>query len=127
MIKLLHLEDDPDIQEITQMALDMTGRFTLLQCSTGEEALAQAPGFAPDVLLLDVMVPGMSGPVVLSALRDLPGLADIPAIFMTARVQPSEVRALIEHGAIAVVSKPFDPLTLGSEIEMAMSRATETA
>ena len=76
-----------------------------------------------DALLLDVMVPGMSGPDVLKALRKLPGLERTPAIFMTARVQPSEVRDLMDHGAVAVISKPFDPLTLGPQIEAALAKA----
>lgn len=123
MIRLLHLEDDPDILEISQMALQMTGAFELMQCATGDDAIARAEAFAPDALLLDVMVPGTSGPDVLRALRKLPGLQEVPAIFMTARVQPSEVQDLLDQGAIAVIAKPFDPMSLGPQILAAVEDA----
>lgn len=116
MIRILHLEDDQDIIEISRMALEMTGDFELLQCSSGDEALSKAVAFKPDVLLLDVMMPGMSGPEALAALRQLSGLEQTPAIFVTARVQKGEVNALIAEGASKVIAKPFDPLTLGSQI-----------
>ncbi len=123
MIRLLHLEDDPDILEISQMALQMTGAFELLQCATGDDAIARAGAFAPNALLLDVMVPGASGPDVLRALRKLPGLQEVPAIFMTARVQPSEVQDLLDQGAVAVIAKPFDPMSLGPQILAAIEDA----
>lgn len=116
MIRVLQLEDDPDITEICQMALGMTGGFELLQCSSGQEALEKASAFAPDLFLIDVMLPGMSGPDALSRLRKLDGLAEIPAIYFTARLQKDEVEAFMEQGAAKVIAKPFDPLTLGDEL-----------
>ena len=113
---ILYVEDEPDIQAVAQIALEAVGGFTLKICSDGLSALEQAADFAPDLLLLDVMMPGMDGPTTLLELRKIPSLIDIPAIFMTAKVQSHEVEALINLGAISVIAKPFDPMTLSNQI-----------
>lgn len=115
-INLLHVEDDMDIQEITKLSLDLNNWFEMVQCSGGEEALSIAANYRPDVLLLDVMMPFMSGEVLLEKLRQLNGYADIPVIFMTARAQEAEKDVLIAAGAAKVIVKPFDPMTLGDQI-----------
>lgn len=117
MIRVLNLDDDQDLLDIIKLSLMVAGRFELLQCQSGPEAIAAAPDFAPDILLLDVMVPGMSGPEVLQAIHGLPGLERVPAIFLTASVQRDEVEGFLEQGASAVIPKPFDPMSLGSQIE----------
>ena len=116
MLRLLHVEDDEDIREVANMALTLSGKFDVLQCPSGEDALQKAPEFNPDILLLDVMMPGMTGPETLSALREMAQFRDTPAIFMTARAQPAEVEALKAASALTVVVKPFDPITLGDQI-----------
>jgi len=120
--KILHVEDDLDIQSITQIALETIGGFEVRQCSSGHEAVAVATEFAPDLFLLDVMMPGMSGPETLAALRKLDGMADIPAIFMTAKAQKEEIAEFKGHGAIDVVVKPFDPMELAGQIRSAWER-----
>ena len=90
--------------------------FNLEVCSSGKEALEKAEDFKPHLLLLDVMMPGMDGPSTLAELKKLPGLRDTPAIFMTAKVQPQEVEQLFTYGAIDVIAKPFDPMTLAETI-----------
>jgi two-component system, OmpR family, response regulator len=115
--KILYVEDEPDIQEVARMALEMVGGFTVTICSSGEEALATAPEFDPDLLLLDVMMPGMDGPTTLVELHKISALAAKPAIFMTAKVQPHEVAEYKELGAIDVIPKPFDPMTLSASIQ----------
>jgi two-component system, OmpR family, response regulator len=110
--RILFVEDDPDIQVIASIALEELGGFTIAVCSSGEEAQAQAPTFAPDLIVLDVMMPGMDGPQTLQSLRSLPQTATTPAIFMTAKVQTHEVQQYKALGAIDVISKPFDPMTL---------------
>lgn len=116
MLRLLHVEDDEDIREVVKMALTLSSKFDVLQCPSGEEALRHAPGFNPDVLLLDVMMPGMTGPETLGALREMAQFRETPAIFMTARAQPAEVEALKAQSALTVVVKPFDPIALGDQI-----------
>lgn len=110
--KILYVEDEPDIQTVARMALEMVGGFELECCSSGSEAVAKGPGFAPDLVLLDVMMPGMDGPSTLAELRKLPALAAVPVVFMTAKVQPSEIARFKELGAVEVIPKPFDPMTL---------------
>jgi CheY-like chemotaxis protein len=121
MIKILHVEDDLDIQEITKMALELVGEFDVLQCASGMEALSVVQAFAPDVLLLDVMMPGMSGETTLSTMRGMDNLANVPAIFMTARAQAQEIERFRDAGALDVIIKPFDPLTLADQIKQILS------
>ncbi|HJV27490.1 MAG TPA: response regulator [Aromatoleum sp.] len=123
--KILYVEDEPDIRLIAVMALETLGGFTLESCESGREAVAKAPEFSPDLLLLDVMMPGMDGPTTLLALRDLPGLADTPAVFMTAKVQSQEIDEYLELGAVDVIAKPFDPMTLAARIEDIWHRTQE--
>jgi CheY-like chemotaxis protein len=122
MIKLLHVEDDADIREIAEMALSITGEFEVVQCDCGEAALAKVADYTPDVLLLDMMMPGMTGRQTLEKMRLMPGMADVPAIFMTARAQHAEIEELLKTGAADVISKPFDPMTLGDMLKAAMQK-----
>ncbi len=115
--RILFVEDEADIQAVAQVALEAVGGFTVRICSSGEEALRVAEAFAPQLILSDVMMPDMDGPATLIALRRLPALADTPAIFMTARVLPQEVEQLRACGAMAVIAKPFDPMTLAQQIK----------
>ena len=110
--RILYVEDEPDIRTVAQIALESIGGFTLELCSSGQEALDKAPGFAPDLILLDVMMPGMDGPSTLKALQNIPETAHTPVIFMTAKAQPHEIRRYMDLGAIDVISKPFDPVAL---------------
>lgn len=120
-LKILHVEDDLDIQEIAKLSLETIGGFEVLQCSSGKQALDQAIDFAPDLFLLDLMMPEMSGDTVLKHLREIPDFQNTPAIFMTARVQKDEIDGLKGLGAIEVILKPFDPMTLPDQIKSALS------
>lgn len=106
------VEDDPDIQIVASLSLEAIGGYTVRVCSGGDEALAQIDAFAPDLVLLDVMMPGMDGPTVLVHLRARATTAHLPVIFMTAKAQDHEVAAYHQMGALAVVPKPFDPMKL---------------
>jgi len=114
--RILFVEDDPDIQTVARMALEALGGFSVLACSSGEKALAEVDGFAPDLVLLDVMMPGMDGPTTLVALRQLPAGREVPVVFMTAKVQAQEVARYLELGAEEVIAKPFDPMTLAQRV-----------
>jgi CheY-like chemotaxis protein len=120
--RILYVEDDPDIQAIAIMVLETINGFTLEACSSGSEALAKAVQFKPDLVLLDVMMPGMDGPETLKGLREFPELATTPVVFMTAKVQPQEVAAYLALGAVGVIAKPFDPMTLAQELSDIWSR-----
>lgn len=121
--RILFVEDDPDIQAVAQLALEAVGGFTVAVSSSGPEALARAPDFAPDLILLDVMMPGMDGLATFARLREHPDTAQIPVIFMTAKVQASEVAHYRQLGALDVISKPFDPMTLSQTIQGIWERA----
>lgn len=114
--RILYVEDDPDIQAVAKLALEAVGGFTVKLCASGEEAVREAAAFAPDMILLDVMMPGMDGPATLRALRAQPSLAAVPVAFMTAKVQPGEVRELEALGALGVIAKPFDPMSLADQV-----------
>ena len=120
--RILFVEDDPDIQTVARMALEAVGGFRVLACSSGQEALGQLAGFSPDLVLLDVMMPGMDGPATLAALRRLPEAAAIPVVFMTAKVQAQEVAFYRELGAVDVIAKPFDPMALPDRVRSIWSR-----
>lgn len=124
--RILYVEDEPDIQAVAEIALETVAGFTLMACSSGEEALSEAVAFAPDLLLLDVMMPNMDGPSTLLELRKLPELANTPVMFMTAKVQPQEVEHFKSLGAIEVIPKPFDPMTLGEQIKTAWQSNIDT-
>ncbi|TVP82574.1 response regulator [Thioalkalivibrio sp.] len=113
---ILYVEDDPDVQAIARLALENVAGFTVHVCSSGEPAVRDAAAFAPDLVLLDVMMPGMDGPSTLAALRTQPPLANTPVVFMTAKVQPSEVSQFRSLGALDVIAKPCDPMSLGTQL-----------
>ncbi|HEY6929866.1 MAG TPA: response regulator [Thermoanaerobaculia bacterium] len=114
--RILYVEDDADIQTVAALALEAVGGFQVKICSSGREAIAAAPGFRPDLILLDVMMPGMDGPATLKALRQLPGIAQTPIVFMTAKVQPAEIAQYKGLGALDVIAKPFDPMKLAATV-----------
>lgn len=116
LTRIMYVEDEPDIQAVAKLALEMVGGFTVKICSSGEEALKEVVAFAPDMILLDVMMPGMDGPNTLKALRAMPQLANVPVAFMTAKVQPQEVAHYKSLGARDVIAKPFDPMNLANQV-----------
>ena len=120
--RILYVEDDADIREIATLALETVGGFAVRVCSSGLDAVAAATAFAPDCVLLDVMMPGMDGPATLAALRADAATAGLPVIFMTAKVQPAEVEQLMSLGVIGVIAKPFDPMTLAAEVRTHFER-----
>jgi CheY-like chemotaxis protein len=112
---VLYVEDDPDIQEVARLALEVVGGLEVVVASSGDEAIQRAQEAIPDLVLLDVMMPGMDGPTTMSALKKLDGMREVPIIFVTAKVQSAEIEQYIALGAIGVIAKPFDPMTLADE------------
>ena len=120
--RILYVDDDADIREVATLALVDVGGFVLLSCESGRDALLRAEAFMPQLVLLDVMMPCMDGPSTLSALRALPSLVEIPAIFMTAKVQAGEIADLLANGVLEVIAKPFDPMALADDIRRVWKR-----
>ncbi|AEG00098.1 response regulator [Methylomonas methanica] len=114
--KILYVEDDPDIQTVAKMAMELLGGFELEVCDDGYQALQKARSFLPDLFLLDMMIPGMTGIQTLDLLRATPGLEKVPAIFMTAKIQNHEIAAYKREGVLGLIPKPFDPMSLANDI-----------
>lgn len=114
--KILYVEDEDDIREVALLSLELDPSFEVCACASGEEALSVAASFRPDLILLDVMMPRMDGPATLAALRNEVELAQTPVVFITARTQASERERLLGLGAVGIIAKPFDPMTLAAEV-----------
>lgn len=123
LVRVMHIEDDPSIQEVVRIALEIVGGLTVKSCASGQEGLDEAQAFMPQLILLDVMMPGMDGPQTLARLREMPSMASIPVVFMTAKVQPPEVEEYRRMGAADVIVKPFDPMTLPDQVRAIWSQA----
>jgi CheY-like chemotaxis protein len=121
--RILYVEDDEPIRTIGMMVLQTVGGFEVVGCASGAEALARAPKARADLILLDAMMPGMDGPETLARLRTLPETAATPVVFLTARVQPNEVAELRALGAVEVLAKPFDPMTLPDKLRKIWAQA----
>jgi two-component system OmpR family response regulator len=114
--RILYVEDEADIRVIAEIALEVVGGFTVTSCADGPAAVKAAERARPDLLLLDIMMPGMDGLSTLQALRSQPATASTPVIFMTAKVQASEIAHYKSVGALDVISKPFNPMSLATQI-----------
>lgn len=117
LAKVMLVEDDLDIALLIEIALKDIGGLEFAHFVSGIEALAQVQGVGPDLILLDYRMPEISGGEVLAALRTVPSARHIPVIFITASLMPTHVEKLLGLGALAVLPKPFDPLTLAAQIQ----------
>jgi CheY-like chemotaxis protein len=116
---ILFVEDDPDIRLLASMALVEIGNFTLAEAQNGVEALAYLNNPnqpRPELILMDMMMPELDGIGALAQIKADNALNSIPVIFMTARVQPDEIKSYIDAGAMGVITKPFDPMTLVEQV-----------
>ena len=115
------VEDDPDIRAVLSFSLGRLGGMDVMLFDCGPAALKGIDDLgelAPDLVVLDVMMPEMSGPETLAALRLRPKMAHVPVVFLTAKAMPEELEALLEHGATGVIVKPFDPVELPTHLKM---------
>ena len=115
--KILIAEDEDDIRAITEMSLEEINDLKITACTSGKEAIEKAAEAKPDLILLDVMMPEMDGPTTLKELRKIEATGSVPVIFMTAKVQPDELEEYRDLGAIDIIKKPFDPLTLADKLK----------
>jgi two-component system, OmpR family, response regulator len=119
---ILYVEDDASLQKLVRIALESLGRYTVRTAGDGHEAMAIARDPAPELLLLDMNLPGMNGIATLRALRQLPGLAEVPVIFLTAVNDPAVEVELYALGARGVLRKPFRPRLLLQSIDGVLGR-----
>jgi CheY-like chemotaxis protein len=116
VFRILHIDDEPDIREVVEISLGLDQGLVTRSCGSGEEALVAAIDWQPHIILCDVMMPVMDGPATLMRLRQNALTAGIPVIFMTARAQTRELDGFRSLGALGVIPKPFDPMTLAASV-----------
>lgn len=121
--KVLLVDDDHNIRTLAQMGLEGLTDWTVELAGSGSEALEKAAEIQPDLIILDVMMPGMDGPTTLSELRKIENFAETPVIFMTAKAQTHEVELYQKMGARGIITKPFDPMTLPDDIQGILSKS----
>ena len=110
--KILMIDDEDDIRTVAQMSLQTVGGFQVVLAANGEEGVEICKKEKPDLILLDVMMPGLDGPGTLKRLKENPESAHIPVVFLTAKAQQMELNELKTMGAAGVLTKPFDPMKL---------------
>lgn len=118
--KILIVDDESDIREVAAMSIEAVCGWSVVQADSGPKGIQIAQQQHPDVILLDVMMPDMDGPTTLRNLRSNPSIAQIPVIFLTAKVQSTDRKRFAEMGVDAILAKPFDPLLLCTQIAEAL-------
>jgi DNA-binding response OmpR family regulator len=121
---VLVVDDDPVILKLLEVNFEMEG-FSVVRAADGAEGLERAREVLPDIVILDVMMPRMTGYEVAKALREDEGTAHIPIIFVTARAQSSDVERGMELGVDDYVTKPFDPLDLIARVNVLLARRAD--
>ncbi len=121
---MLVIDDEDDIRQVARLALGRVGGMAVADTGRSEEAVDIALREKPDVILLDVMMPLRDGPATLAALRADERTAEIPVVFLTAKVMPSEIQRLRTLGAVGVLTKPFDPMTLAASLRAALGSSS---
>ena len=114
--RILIIDDEEDIREVAALSLETVAGWDVVMASSGAQGLARAIEYQPEAILLDVMMPGMDGPTTFRELRKNPVTALIPVLLLTAKVQASDQRRFADLGVDAVLFKPFDPMTLSTQI-----------
>ena len=114
--RVLVVDDDDSIREVAEVALGLVGGWDVVTATCGSEGLERARADVPDVILLDVMMPGMDGPTTLSHLKADPATAPTPVVLLTAKVRAGERRELDGLDVAGIIAKPFDPMTLATEV-----------
>jgi two-component system OmpR family response regulator len=122
-LSILYVDDEPDIREVAVFSLGLDAAIEVRAVESGAAALQLLadPAWSPDAILLDVMMPVLDGPATLERLRALPAHGRTPVVFITASVQAHEQARLMALGATAVIAKPFDPMTLASQLRAALA------
>lgn len=114
--RILIIDDEDDIREVAALSLETVAGWEVETANSGALGLARAIEYQPDAVLLDVMMPGMDGPTTFRELRKNPATSHIPVLLLTAKVQSSDQRRFADLGVEAILFKPFDPLTLATQI-----------
>jgi CheY-like chemotaxis protein len=114
--RILVVDDDDDVRRLAAMSLSRVGGHTVDSADSGAACLAALEEFIPDLVVLDVMMPAMDGPSTLAEIRANPRTLDVPVVFLTAGLVESDMERLQALPVSGVLRKPFDPMTLPSEV-----------
>lgn len=115
-MRVLLIDDEEDLRKIGRISLEAVGKFEARTAVGAAEGLAVARSWVPDLVLMDMMMPGLDGLAALGQMKADPALRAIPVVIMTAKVQRTEIESYLAAGAIGVIHKPFDPMTLPAEL-----------
>lgn len=121
-MKILLIDDEADVREVTQLSLGVVGGMQVDEASGGREGIEKALAAPPDAIILDRTMPGMDGIATFHALRERAELREVPIIFLTASAMPRDVDELLAMGAAGVITKPFQPMTLAAEVRRILER-----
>jgi CheY-like chemotaxis protein len=124
MPKILIAEDERDIRELVSFSLQFGG-FVVVQATNGAEAVEQAQKEMPDLILMDVRMPRMTGYEACRQMKSIPDIRDIPVVFLSAKGQESEIQTGLEAGAEEYILKPFAPDELVKQVQMVLARVAE--
>lgn len=122
-MRLLCADDEPDIRAILRLALSLDPDMDVEIVDSGHEAIARAAAGTFDAILLDGMMPGLDGYETCRILKADPATSHVPVLFLTAKTQRDEARRALSVGAVACLTKPFDPMTIGQELRAALLAA----
>lgn len=125
MRTVLVIDDEDDIREVAQVSLEALGGWNVLTASSGDQGIQRAASDKPDAILLDVMMPGMDGPTTFQKLQAEEATRNIPVIFLTAKVQAADRQRFAHLGVAGVIAKPFDPMTLASDMAALLNWADD--
>jgi CheY-like chemotaxis protein len=116
LYSILYVEDDLHVRTTAKLVLEVIGNFDVRECSCGREALIAVEDFRPDLIMLDVMMPELDGLATLKILRNVPHLAETPALFFTSLTGDDDIERCMQAGAIGVIAKPLVPLRLAAQV-----------
>lgn len=124
---ILHVDDDPDMRDLTRLTLELDEEFEVETVSSGADALLRMARSRPDLILLDVLMPEMDGPALMRIMRGRPDMSDIPVVFMTAVSDRGTIDELNALGALGIISKPFDAIALADDLKRLIHDEMERA
>ena len=120
--RICYVEDDEDIQKIVRMSLERIGKMTVEVVSDPLQAIEAIKAFRPELVMLDWMMPGMDGPTLFRKMKELPGVRELPVVFITAKASQAELDELRALGAAGTISKPFSPRDLPEQLRAIWSK-----
>jgi DNA-binding response OmpR family regulator len=126
MTKILVAEDDKDIRELIVLSLTFSG-YEVIPAADGQQAVDLAVKEQPDLIMLDLRMPRLSGYQALEQLKQLPEFEHVPVVILSARGQESEIQTGLDLGASQYILKPFAPDELVTKIGQIMAETEETA